>query len=307
MGHVTPASVLSSMLGVLDPGDEIVIFEPYYENYGPDSILAGAIPRDAGTSPPGRTRAAPSKQESPSSERRTPLSLQRLRWGSEATTTRKPANADTVRTAEPTHAIPLRRLMTVCVMEFVDKCDGMTGPREPLGRGSADAGTCTCDDRGRPLLGSHDSMYPPSTYTIVPVTNDAIRDTRKVTVLRPPRLHALIRLEQAASTAGCRLQLARLRPSVRRPMDIAGLAPLFESATVRLRWTTRGPLGTDRRAGRLGDGACPEARLRGEGWITMTMDRPMQTLEHSVEVEAPVSTAYNQVDPVWTRDGRLAW
>jgi hypothetical protein len=39
----------------------------------------------------------------------------------------------------------------------------------------------------------------------------------------------------------------------------------------------------------------------------MTMDRPMQTLEHSVEVEAPVSTAYNQVDPVWTRDGRLAW
>jgi aspartate/methionine/tyrosine aminotransferase len=37
--------MISSMLGVLDPGDEIVIFEPYYENYGPDSILAGATPR----------------------------------------------------------------------------------------------------------------------------------------------------------------------------------------------------------------------------------------------------------------------
>ncbi len=33
------------MLGLLDPGDEIVVFEPFYENYGPDAILAGAIPR----------------------------------------------------------------------------------------------------------------------------------------------------------------------------------------------------------------------------------------------------------------------
>ena len=28
------------MLGLLDPGDEVVIFEPYYENYGPDAILS---------------------------------------------------------------------------------------------------------------------------------------------------------------------------------------------------------------------------------------------------------------------------
>ena len=27
------------------PGDEVVIFEPYYENYGPDSIISGAVPR----------------------------------------------------------------------------------------------------------------------------------------------------------------------------------------------------------------------------------------------------------------------
>ncbi len=31
--------------GLLDPGDEVVIFEPYYENYGPDAILSGAVPR----------------------------------------------------------------------------------------------------------------------------------------------------------------------------------------------------------------------------------------------------------------------
>lgn len=38
-------AMMSSLLGVLDPGDEVVIFEPYYENYGPDTILAGAVPR----------------------------------------------------------------------------------------------------------------------------------------------------------------------------------------------------------------------------------------------------------------------
>src|SRR6187402_595107 len=38
-------AMIAAMLGLLDPGDEIVVFEPYYENYGPDAILAGAIPR----------------------------------------------------------------------------------------------------------------------------------------------------------------------------------------------------------------------------------------------------------------------
>ena len=33
------------MLAVLDPGDEVVVFEPFYENYGPDAILSGAVPR----------------------------------------------------------------------------------------------------------------------------------------------------------------------------------------------------------------------------------------------------------------------
>ena len=38
-------AMIAAMLGLLDPGDEVVIFEPYYENYGPDAILSGATPR----------------------------------------------------------------------------------------------------------------------------------------------------------------------------------------------------------------------------------------------------------------------
>jgi len=33
------------MLALVDPGDEVIVFEPYYENYGPDAILCGATPR----------------------------------------------------------------------------------------------------------------------------------------------------------------------------------------------------------------------------------------------------------------------
>ena len=38
-------AMVAAMLGLLDPADEVVIFEPYYENYGPDAILTGAVPR----------------------------------------------------------------------------------------------------------------------------------------------------------------------------------------------------------------------------------------------------------------------
>jgi aminotransferase len=38
-------AMIASLLAVLDPGDEVVIFEPFYENYGPDCILSGATPR----------------------------------------------------------------------------------------------------------------------------------------------------------------------------------------------------------------------------------------------------------------------
>jgi aminotransferase len=35
----------ATMLALVDPGDEVIVFEPYYENYGPDAILCGASPR----------------------------------------------------------------------------------------------------------------------------------------------------------------------------------------------------------------------------------------------------------------------
>ena len=38
-------AMIAAMLGVLDPGDEVVVFEPFYENYGPDTIISGAVPR----------------------------------------------------------------------------------------------------------------------------------------------------------------------------------------------------------------------------------------------------------------------
>jgi aminotransferase len=38
-------AMIASCLALLDPGDEVVIFEPWYENYGPDTILSGAVPR----------------------------------------------------------------------------------------------------------------------------------------------------------------------------------------------------------------------------------------------------------------------
>jgi aspartate/methionine/tyrosine aminotransferase len=40
------------MLAVVDPGDEVVVLEPFYENYGPDAILSQATPVFLGLEPP---------------------------------------------------------------------------------------------------------------------------------------------------------------------------------------------------------------------------------------------------------------
>jgi aminotransferase len=37
-------AMMAAMLAVVDPGDEVVVFEPFYENYGPDVIVSGAQP-----------------------------------------------------------------------------------------------------------------------------------------------------------------------------------------------------------------------------------------------------------------------
>jgi aminotransferase len=45
-------AMIASFLGVLDPDDEVVVFEPFYENYAPDAILAGASLRYVRLIPP---------------------------------------------------------------------------------------------------------------------------------------------------------------------------------------------------------------------------------------------------------------
>ena len=37
--------MIASLLATINPGDEVIVFEPFYENYGADVILCGAKPR----------------------------------------------------------------------------------------------------------------------------------------------------------------------------------------------------------------------------------------------------------------------
>jgi aspartate/methionine/tyrosine aminotransferase len=46
-------AMMATMMAIVDPGDEVVIFEPFYENYGPDAILSGATPRFVRLNEPG--------------------------------------------------------------------------------------------------------------------------------------------------------------------------------------------------------------------------------------------------------------
>ncbi len=48
-------AMLSAMMAIINPGDEVVVFEPFYENYGPDAILSGATPRFVKLHPPNWT------------------------------------------------------------------------------------------------------------------------------------------------------------------------------------------------------------------------------------------------------------
>ena len=45
-------AMMAAMMASINPGDEIVVFEPFYENYGPDAILSGASPRFVKLRPP---------------------------------------------------------------------------------------------------------------------------------------------------------------------------------------------------------------------------------------------------------------
>jgi aspartate/methionine/tyrosine aminotransferase len=38
-------AMMASMLATIQPGDEVIVPEPFYENYGPDTQISGAVPR----------------------------------------------------------------------------------------------------------------------------------------------------------------------------------------------------------------------------------------------------------------------
>src|SRR5208337_32942 len=52
-------AMIATLLAVCNKGDEVVVFEPFYENYGPDSILSGAKPRFVSLRPPNWTGQSP--------------------------------------------------------------------------------------------------------------------------------------------------------------------------------------------------------------------------------------------------------
>ncbi|HKW58595.1 MAG TPA: aminotransferase class I/II-fold pyridoxal phosphate-dependent enzyme [Candidatus Dormibacteraeota bacterium] len=45
-------AMIAAMLAAVDPGDEVIVFEPFYENYGPDCVISGAVPRYVTLRPP---------------------------------------------------------------------------------------------------------------------------------------------------------------------------------------------------------------------------------------------------------------
>jgi len=44
--------LLDAMLGLVNPGDEVILFEPCYDSYAPDVVMAGGIPRYITLMPP---------------------------------------------------------------------------------------------------------------------------------------------------------------------------------------------------------------------------------------------------------------
>ena len=45
-------AMISTLLAICNVGDEVIVFEPFYENYGPDSVLSGAKPSFVKLRPP---------------------------------------------------------------------------------------------------------------------------------------------------------------------------------------------------------------------------------------------------------------
>lgn len=45
-------AMLVALMGLINPGDEVILSQPFYENYWPDCVIAGATPRFAAVRPP---------------------------------------------------------------------------------------------------------------------------------------------------------------------------------------------------------------------------------------------------------------
>src|SRR5438034_4736853 len=45
-------AMIAALMAIVNSGDEVIVFEPFYENYGPDAILSGAKPRFVTLHPP---------------------------------------------------------------------------------------------------------------------------------------------------------------------------------------------------------------------------------------------------------------
>ena len=46
-------ALLSTLLAFVDPGDEVLFFEPFYDSYVPQTVFAGGVPRVVALEPPG--------------------------------------------------------------------------------------------------------------------------------------------------------------------------------------------------------------------------------------------------------------
>ncbi len=53
--HGATEAILAAILALVEPGDEVIVFEPFYDSYVPDTVFAGGTPRYVSLHPPGWT------------------------------------------------------------------------------------------------------------------------------------------------------------------------------------------------------------------------------------------------------------
>ncbi len=53
-------ALFATLLALIDPGDEVILFEPAYDSYGPNTIMAGGVPRYVRLEPPAAQGSADS-------------------------------------------------------------------------------------------------------------------------------------------------------------------------------------------------------------------------------------------------------